>query len=230
MRVRLQENPIKVRPVKSLPAPSTQKEELEKVPSTSTKFAGTPKQKLAVEYFLQNQNQYQAAIKAGYSEAVARCAGENIFNLPNVRAEVNRRLSARFKKEEFNSDSVLMQIDSAANANLLDYGYITEEGEFQVDLRYIDRYQAANIQEFYLDAAGKPKIKLIDKKWAIEKKAQLLRMFDEDQKPTDDSQPLTIQSLDAIVQKVVTNITVNNVTINQQKESQKDSSLVLDAE
>ena len=221
MRVKLQEQPIQARPVKSLPAPAhpseTSKsiEKTEKIDALSKKLGLTPKQKLAADYYLQNFNKYKAAIKAGYSESVANCAEDNIFSVPAVRDYINQKINRRFRKEEFSAEQVLMQIENAASANLLDYGNVTEDGGFELDLTKVDRYLAANIQEYYIDAAGKPKIKLIDKKWALEKKAQLLKMFETSQGPGAESEPLTIQSLDAIVQKVVTNNTINqNITVN----------------
>jgi hypothetical protein len=91
-------------------------------------------------------------------------------------------------------------------ANILDYLEVQEDGTAKVNLKRINRDQGKAILEFSYDPEGRPKIRLADKKAALETLAKLIIPKDA---LNEMGEEVTIQSLDAIVRAAKGNVTVN---------------------
>lgn len=170
----------------------------------------THKQKIFVERFLRHGNSVKAAREAGYAESVALQASVTIRQHPQVAAEINRRLTEIYKREEVTTDSVLRTAWCFANSNILDYFEVQEDGTLNPNFKNMTREQAAAIQEFSYDPEGRPKLRLVDKKASLELYARLNGSFKDGEDSGQSGKGFTIQMLDSIVQKVENqNIQVN---------------------
>jgi phage terminase small subunit len=181
----------------------------------------TSKQKLFVEYYLQNANPQKAALKAGYSPSVAEVAKIEILENPHVVAEIRRRADEKFKNAQIDTSWVLQEATKLAGSNMLDYVDIEEDGTFKVNLNRCTRDMGAAIQELSYDPEGRPKIKLVDKKGSVELLARIKKLFSDSSDQPGGNAPLTIQSLDQIVQ---------NVTIVMQSQENQPSPKVLEGQ
>lgn len=171
----------------------------------------TRKQRLFVNYYLAGQNSYRSALKAGYTESVARTASLSILRNPNVFKEIKTRERAVFEQSELSAQTVLEHTAKMATSNMLDYIEVEENGTFKVDLTKVDRDLGVAIQELSYDQNGRVRIRLADKKGSLEMLARFYKMFGGDEDPDGKEKPVTVQYLDALIQQVVT---VNQTTIN----------------
>ncbi len=172
-----------------------------------------------IEYYLQGYNMYEAGIKAGYSESMARAASESIMN-PAVKEEIARRIDRVLGPLHARAERIINETAALAYSNMLDYIKIEEDGSFRVDLSKVDRIQGSAIQELSYDVEGRPKIKLVDKKASLELLGRFKKLLS-DRASTEhgglDGAPLTISGLDAIIQQY----TVNNIQINNLSDSER---------
>jgi len=176
----------------------------------------TRKQKRFVEYYLRGDSPKEAALKAGYSTSTADQALDAVLYRPAVAREIRRRQEALYRQMELTTDDVVDEIRRMAFANILDYVERDPDNpnKVYVDLRKIDRQQAAAIQELGYDADGRLKIRLVDKKGCLDTLARFKKIGEDSRHPLGaDGAPLTIQALDALIQQS-SNITINNTTIN----------------
>jgi phage terminase small subunit len=208
------EGPIPTRPIR---VKRRTQEAIEKAPVRSPK----PRKELSiqelkfVEFYIQLGNGYRAALAAGYSDSLALNAF-TILNRAKVRAEINRRTTEKFAQLEINSDKVIEETARMAFANMLDYVQVKEEdGSFVVDLAKVDRDMGVAIQELSYDAQGRPRIKLVDKKPALELLAKFFKMPTPEGGTGNGAEggPVTITKLD---QLILQNITINNPQAGQQ--------------
>lgn len=169
----------------------------------------TKKERSFIGYFLQGNSAHKSALLAGYSPFTAEVANTVILNRPRVIAEIRRQSDELFQEKKVDKDWVLQRAYELADANMLDYLEIDENGRVNVDIRRCTRSMGAAIQELSYDPSGRLKIRLVDKKAAVELLARLKKMFDnsDESDRVNGNNPITLQTLDQIVQ---------NVTINQQ--------------
>ena len=71
------------------------------------------RQKFIDEYFV-DLNATQAAIRAGYAEASARSIASEILTIPDVKAEVARRM----KESRMSSEEVIKRLEAMATGDL----------------------------------------------------------------------------------------------------------------
>lgn len=163
-----------------------------------------------IDLYLSNKcrSAYKAALEAGYSENTANIASSVLLQNPKVAAEMKRRAQAIVESVGVSPEFVIQETVKLVRANVLDYIDIEDGGKFTVNLERVDRDMGSAIQELSYDAEGRPRIRLADKKASIELLARIFKMFAEKAENPGDSRPLTIQSLDSIVQQI-TNVTVN---------------------
>lgn len=173
----------------------------------ATKDRLTKKESLFIQYYLQGNSPHKAAILAGYSPFTAEVASSLILNRPRVIAEIRRLSDEIFNEKKIDSDWIISKVTELAEANMLDYLEVQDNGDVKVDLRRITRSMGAAIQEFSFDPSGRPKIRLVDKKAAFDLLARIKKMFNSSDESGEKDAPLSIQAIDRIVQ---------NVTINQQ--------------
>jgi|SRR5208282_4615427 len=173
----------------------------------------TRREKLFVEYVLQNMTDKAAATKAGYALSVAENAWE-IKNRPHVQREIRRRLDESYKNEELTTDHLINGWRRVLDSNLFDYGYVGEDGKFVFDLRHTTREQMDVVEEINFDAYGKQKIKLAAKQTARESLARIKKLYGDDKQDGTGSK-YSISELDALVKNY--SVTINQVSSIEQK-------------
>lgn len=179
----------------------------------------TKRQKLFVEFYLRGNSAYKSAIMAGYPDVTARASTSAILDSEAVATEINRRGREKFRQLEIDSNKVLEETAKLAFSNVLDYIEVDNNGNFTVDLRFVNRSMGAAIQEIGYDVQGRPKIRLADKKSALELLARIFKML-KDTDPTESDEtkrPVTISVLDQIIQ----NITINQVQTHEQNQGEQ---------
>jgi len=150
----------------------------------------TKKQKAFVDEYLIDLNATKAAIRAGYSEKTARSIGQENLTKPDIQSAIEDAMDELEKRTEITQDRVLQEYARLAFSNMLDFISIQGDGTAFVDLSGLDADQAAAISEIivdeYKDGAGddardvkRVKIKLIDKKGALDSVARHLGMFND---------------------------------------------------
>lgn len=107
----------------------------------------TGKQALFVAEYLADLNATQAAIRAGYSPTRAGKTGWENLRKSNIRAAITGAQAPRLAKLDMDAEAVLAELSRIAQANVLDYMRIGEEGEPIVDFSRLDRDQAAALSE-----------------------------------------------------------------------------------
>ncbi len=148
----------------------------------------TPKQARFVEEYLIDLNATQAAIRAGYSRKAADQIGWENLKKPEVEAAISAAMKKRSERVEVTQDQVVDEYRKLAFANMLDYMRVQDDGSAYTDLSTVTREQMAAIQEITVDeytegkgedarAVKRVKIKMIDKKTALDSLARHLGMF-----------------------------------------------------
>ena len=147
----------------------------------------TAKQALFVKEYMIDLNATQAAIRSGYSEKTAHVIGHENLSKPNIADAVANELQKRSDRTEITADRVLKEFAKIGFADIrkaVKWGDVpvADEGgglSYPVELissHEIDGDTAAAISEVSLTQQG-IKIKLVDKKGALDSMARHLGMF-----------------------------------------------------
>lgn len=147
----------------------------------------TEKQKRFVEEYLVDLNAAQAAIRAGYSEHTAKEMGYENLTKPYIQEAVSVAQAERSKRTEITQDRVLQELAKIGFAdirNVVSWNStpVSEEDgslSYPVELinsAEVDDDTAAAISEVSLTAQG-IKVKMIDKKGALDSIGKHLGMF-----------------------------------------------------
>lgn len=145
----------------------------------------TPKQEAFCQEYLVDLNATQAAIRAGYSEKTAREQGcQNLTKL-NVQERVAELMAKREKRTQINQDRVLQEY---ARLAFLDPRKFFDENGNLINVSDLDDDTAAALAGLEItterdkeseDLSFTKKIKLIDKKGALDSIARHLGMFND---------------------------------------------------
>lgn len=147
------------------------------------------RQKRFAEEYLVDLNAEQAAIRAGYSPRGAASRATMLKQTPAVAAEIKRLQKERSERTNVTADRVVEELARMGFSNMMDYIRVQENGSAYVDLRALNRDQAAAIQEVTMEQVGevmvdetmvpvrKIKFKLSDKKGPLELLGKHLGMF-----------------------------------------------------
>jgi len=149
----------------------------------------TPKQAKFVEEYLLDLNATQAAIRAGYKPSQARFIGCENLTKPNIAEAIQVQMEARSKRTEISQDRVLQEY--AKLAFLDPRKFYNEQGQL-IPIHELPEEVAAAIAGMDVvterngqDADGNPefatvrKIKIADKKGALDSVARHLGMFND---------------------------------------------------
>jgi phage terminase small subunit len=142
----------------------------------------TPKQSRFVEEYLVDLNGKQAAIRAEYSANTAEVQASRLLRIVKIQVALSAAMRARSRTTEVTPDRVLAELAKIGFANMRDYW--PKEGE-TVDLHRLDQELTAALQEITIDETIDPsgvvdrhtRLKLHDKKGALDSLAQYLGMF-----------------------------------------------------
>ncbi|MEF2146661.1 MAG: terminase small subunit [Desulfovibrionaceae bacterium] len=141
----------------------------------------TPKQAAFVAEYLIDLNATQAAIRAGYSARTAGSQGERLLKKVEIQIALAEAQQKRAERTEISQDRVLLEYSKLAFHNPQDF--YDDKGNL-IEVHKLPRDVAAAItsMEVSVDAEGKSKlqkIKLADKKGALDSVARHLGMFND---------------------------------------------------
>lgn len=152
------------------------------------------KQRFCTE-FIVDLNGTEAAVRAGYSRKSAHVQASRLLDDPKVKARIAELQAELAKRTGITVEKVLAEYSKLAFSNMADYIQVRENGIAFLDLSKLTRDQAAAISHFDVDedtvlgdedeeneerqavVTRKVKIKLADKKGALDSIAKHLGMF-----------------------------------------------------
>ena len=137
----------------------------------------TPKQQQFVDEYLVDLNATQAAIRAGYSAKTAYSTGHENLRKPEIATAVTEAQAGRAKRLEVTADRVIEEFAKLAFANIADYVAAGPDGLTHADLANMSPEQTAAIAEMSQTQKGAVRIKLHDKKAALDSLAKHLGLF-----------------------------------------------------
>jgi phage terminase small subunit len=164
------------------------------------------KRRKFIDLLCEGKTQTDAAREAGYGPRSPKVAAVRLLKHPLVRAAYDQRRVQLAKEAGAEAIRVVQELIRLGFANMIDYLQITHDGAY-VDLSKLTREQAAAIQEItvdeYTEGRGenardvkRTKIKLADKRGALELLGKWLRMWTEKHELTGpDGKPLQPPSL-----------------------------------
>lgn len=123
-----------------------------------------------VDHYLVLRVQGTAAREAGYKSPDK--AGYRLMQIPRVLAAIGEKMAGRSKRLQIDADYVLIKAAELADANVLDFCEVLEDGSIKPSLVNVSRETAAAIIEFERkESAGGEvtyKLKLVDPIRALE--------------------------------------------------------------
>ena len=147
----------------------------------------TPKQRRFVGEYLVHLNAARAARDAGYAPKVANRYAYILLHMPHVSEAVREGIEARSKRTQITADRVLREYARIAFADIRSFTSPGKPGE--TDLKSVAELsddQAAAVAELTGPSGGKGlKVKLHDKKKALDALARHLGLFDKRREPTE---------------------------------------------
>ena len=139
-----------------------------------------PRQSRFVEEYLVDLNATQAAIRAGYSARAARQRGSLLLRKSAVREAIAQAMGARSERTEISADRVLQEYARLAFSNIADFVDFGPDGVTVRALSEMPRDAArcvAEVSESKTGRGGTVRVKLHDKKRALDALARHLGMF-----------------------------------------------------
>ena len=139
-----------------------------------------PRQSRFVEEYLVDLNAAQAAIRAGYSARSARKNSYRLLRKTAVREAVAQAMGARSERTQISADQVLREYARLAFSNIADFVDFGPDGVTVRALSEMPRDAArcvAEVSESKTGRGGTTRLKLHDKKGALDALARNLGMF-----------------------------------------------------
>lgn len=135
----------------------------------------TNKQKIFIEYYLQEWNATQAALKAGYSKRSAASIGNENLLKPEIRDEIQRRLD----ESAMSADEVIQAIGEIGRASIEDFIEIDEEtGRLKnIDFGGAKRAGKLHLIKSITPTANGLKVELHDRMRALELMGKHHKLF-----------------------------------------------------
>jgi len=163
------------------------------------------------QYYIQDFNATQAAIKAGYSAKTAKSIASTLLTKINIQAQVNKFVNERKVRTQIDSDTVLLELLKIAKSDIRrvldDNCGIKKISDIDDDTAAcISSIEVDEIQDF--DRGDKvfigfsKKVKLWDKMKALDLLGKHLRLFGDKVEVTHDYSKLTNNELDARIREL----------------------------
>jgi phage terminase small subunit len=109
----------------------------------------TPKQKAFADYYIQNPNATEAAIKAGYSKKTARAIGTENLSKPNILQYIEKAMAEKDAKRIAKQDEILEYLSSIMRGEereqVLKGEGMGEQRIVHIDVGAKDRIKAAEL-------------------------------------------------------------------------------------
>lgn len=161
----------------------------------------TLKQSAFVREYLVDLNATQAAIRAEYSPRTAYSQGQRLLKNVEIQAAISEANTARAQRTEVTADRVISELAKLAFANLMDYFRVTDDGSPYIHLGDLTPEQTAALTEITVDEfvtggeddarmVRKVKVKMADKKGALELLARHFNLFGDITKSESDNRTL----------------------------------------
>lgn len=141
-------------------------------------------------YFTNGFNKKQACISAGYAEGTAHSISNRVFDLPQVKQEIEKRMKALAQKAELNAQWVIDRMMAIADSGrtLAPYKKVQEDGSILWDFTGASEEALSLLNEisvdYYTDGRGdearevkKFKVGVTEPKAALDSLARHLGMF-----------------------------------------------------
>ena len=155
----------------------------------------TDKEQRFVDEYLIDLNATQAARRAGYSGKTARSIGSELLTKPRIAEAIAEAKRFRSERTRIDQDRVLREYARLAFANMRDFAQWTAEDVRFIPSEDLDPNDSAAVAEVSVtekESRGVTtrirKMKLHDKKGALDSVARHLGMFDGKKGPEEDQQ------------------------------------------
>lgn len=140
----------------------------------------TTMRKLFVKEIIIDWNATKAAERAGFSKKTARSIGSELLTFPNIQEAIAKEIEKRSERTEITADMVLKQIARLGNYDIRKI--YTDDGSLK-PVQELDDETAAAIQGIDFNKKDKTvKVKLSDKRAALELLGRHLGIFEKDNK------------------------------------------------
>ena len=168
----------------------------------------TAKQTLFVEEYLIDLNGKQAAVRTGYSAKSAEVQASRLLRNTAVQAALGEAMQARSQRTKVTADRVVAELAKLAFADMRDYWPLPGE---TIDLHRLDEDRTAAVEEISIsetvDPAGvlhrRTRLKLHDKKRALDSLARHLGMFVNRQVAESSYESMTTEERLALVDEIL---------------------------
>lgn len=145
----------------------------------------TPKQKkFAHEYLINGFNATKAAISAGYSKKTARSQGQRLLTNVDISEYVAQKKAKLIDKYEVTEDKLIREMAKIAFSDIKNY---VNGGNIPLELKFLENDLTAAVQEVGVEEKEfkgvrtvNRKVKLYDKKSALETLMKFKGMFEKD--------------------------------------------------
>lgn len=124
----------------------------------------TKKQRAFIEYYLQDWNATQAALKAGYSKRSAASIGNENLLKPEIQAEIQRRLS----EIAMSADEVLTALAGIGRASVDDIMDVDSSGRLSFNFRRAQEQGKLHLIKSVTPTQSGTKVELHDRMKALE--------------------------------------------------------------
>jgi len=160
----------------------------------------TPLQRCFVEEYLIDLKGAAALRRAGYKERAAASRASKLLRKPAVAAAVKKAMEKRSHRTQIAADRVLREYARIAFADIRDLTEVKDEALQVKALDDLSADDAAAIAELTIDGKGKgTKIKLHDKKRALDAIARHLGLFGKRQEPGGESPAATAERVRGLI-------------------------------
>jgi phage terminase small subunit len=148
------------------------------MPVTHDREGLTPKRRAFIDEYLIDFNATQAAMRAGYGERSAHTIGSRLLKLPEVKAALDAAIAARAERTRVTADRVIAEYARLAFADMRRYAEWNEDGIKLRPHTSLSADDAAAVVELApVGAGGRARIKLHDKRAALDALARHLGLF-----------------------------------------------------
>lgn len=133
----------------------------------------TDKQRAFIEHYLSCWNATEAAISAGYSKKTARSMGCENLTKPNIREEIEKRMS----ELAMTANEVLFRLGKMARSSVDDIVKMDEKGHISLDFAKAKENGSIHLIKSIVPTAHGTKVELHDQRGALVDIGKHLGMF-----------------------------------------------------
>jgi phage terminase small subunit len=138
----------------------------------------TPKRRAFLDEYLIDFNATRAAVRAGYGARSAHAIGSRLLRQPAIKAALDAAIAARAERTRVTADRVIAEYARLAFADMRRYAEWNESGVKLRPHTSLSADDAAAVVELIpVGAGGRARIKLHDKRAALDALARHLGLF-----------------------------------------------------